>query len=430
VTVSVDIEDRKRAQTRDAYLSATTARLVSPLDSTDILMEMARLAVPTLADVCAIGLFNDTARTVRIETALAHEDDRRYVEEVHLRGWREAPGSSSTIGGMIAAGRTLFVRDFSQQWIEACATDETQKEAALILAPGSIICVPLIARGETFGMATFAVNRSGRRYSEEDLAVIEEAAERLSIALENRQLYDNLRETAKELTRANQAKDEFLGLVSHELKTPITTILGNAEVLSRRFAELDEPSRAGALSDIRSEAERLHRIIDNLLVLARLEQGMSIEREPVLLRRIVEAVVTAHSRAFPSREVDVRWNVAPTPVLASPQYLEQTLRNLIGNAEKYSPPDRPIEIEGHREGDCIVISVLDQGPGIGEDEIDAVFTPFYRSNSTSQLAPGVGIGLAVCKRLIEAQDGSVWAARRQEGGSIFSFSLPVVTDDG
>jgi K+-sensing histidine kinase KdpD len=113
-----------------------------------------------------------------------------------------------------------------------------------------------------------------------------EAASRLSIALENRQLYQDLRQTADELALANETKDEFLGLISHELKTPITTILGNAEVLERRADALDASSRAGALADIRNEAERLHRIIDNLLVLARLKQGQSLEREPVLIERV------------------------------------------------------------------------------------------------------------------------------------------------
>jgi K+-sensing histidine kinase KdpD len=116
-------------------------------------------------------------------------------------------------------------------------------------------------------------------------------------------------------------------------------------------------------------------------------------------------------------------------VLASTAYLEQTLRNLIGNAEKYSPPDAPIEIEGHTDGDTVIVRVLDRGHGIDPEEAPSLFIPFYRSRATSMLAPGVGIGLAVCKRLIEAQDGRIWAACRLDApGSEFAFSLPTLTE--
>jgi len=116
-------------------------------------------------------------------------------------------------------------------------------------------------------------------------------------------------------------------------------------------------------------------------------------------------------------------------VLASPPYLEQTLRNLVSNAEKYSPPGTPIAIHGHVEGDAVVVNVLDDGPGIDGDEAASLFMPFYRSNATAHLAQGVGIGLAVCKRLIEAQEGEIWAVRRETGGSRFGFSLPVLVED-
>ena len=240
---------------------------------------------------------------------------------------------------------------------------------------------------------------------------------------------DDLRRAEDELRQANAAKDEFLGLVSHELRTPITTILGNAEVLQRRFEHIDAETRTLALGDIRAEAERLHRIIDNLLVLARLERGQQVELEPLLVRRLVHRVVDEQARRFPHRQINVDARVDATPVVASPDYVEQVLRNLLSNAEKYSAKNEPIDIEISHGDDGLCVCVLDRGIGVPADEIEHVFTAFYRSPRTAERAQGVGIGLAVCKRLIEAQGGRVWARARDGGGTEFGFCLPIAPED-
>ena len=164
-----------------------------------------------------------------------------------------------------------------------------------------------------------------------------------------------LLETADDLRHANAAKDEFLGLVSHELKTPLTTIRGNAEVLRRVNDRLDAETRRQALDDIYGEAIRLQRIIENMLVLARLERGQQSETEPLLLRHIVERVVEAHRERAPRRRFEEHADDAMTMVLASPDYIEQVVDNLLSNAEKYSPEDAPIEVAVRRAGDEVTV---------------------------------------------------------------------------
>src|SRR5438067_5379269 len=131
VTVAIDIDDRKRAEMHERYLAEATAKLVSPLDSTEMLAEIARLAGPTLADVCAIGLFDDSSQTARVETAGADEYEMPYVAAIHLRRWREKPGSEQTIGAVISTGEPVFVPDFSPEWNEGCAPDQEQRDVAL-----------------------------------------------------------------------------------------------------------------------------------------------------------------------------------------------------------------------------------------------------------------------------------------------------------
>jgi PAS domain S-box-containing protein len=227
---------------------------------------------------------------------------------------------------------------------------------------------------------------------------------------------------------ANAAKDEFVALVAHELRGPITTIVGNAEILEKRSALIDAPSRAAALSDIRAEADRLRRMIQDLLVLARLERHAEMEPEPLRIERIVQDVITRHRRAHPERPVEVSMPEPPPLVLASQAYTDQVISNLLTNAEKYSPAASPVEVAIDAPDRELRVRVLDQGAGIAPDEIEQVFRPFYRSRSTAGRAEGFGIGLTVCRRLVEAQGGTIWARPRAGGGTEFGFTLPVAGD--
>lgn len=289
----------------------------------------------------------------------------------------------------------------------------------------SFLSVPVTSRsGEVLG-ALFFGHPQPKRFGVREERIAVGIAGWAAVAVDNARLFEAAERHAEDLKKANAAKDEFLGLVSHELKTPITTIFGNAEVLRRRFDRLDDESRRSALHDISNEAERLHRIIDNLLVLARLERGQKINAEPLIVRRLIEPIVAEHERRFPSRTIHLKAPHDAVPISGEPVYVEQVVRNLLSNAEKYSPPDGPIDVLIRRTDNSIEVSVLDRGRGFAPDEAELIFTPFYRSSRTADFAGGVGVGLAVCKRLIEAQGGTIWARLRTEGGAEIGFSLPV-----
>lgn len=230
-----------------------------------------------------------------------------------------------------------------------------------------------------------------------------------------------------ELRRAMAAKDEFLSMVSHELRTPLTTILGNARVLTSRAAGLDPAVREGALADIAEEAERLNQIISNLLVLARLEAGRSLDLEPLLVGHVVRAAVDHERRGQPTRELRVEGCDTRVVATGNPDALGQVLANLLSNAVKYSPPSTPIEVRCEVEGAAVAVVVADRGVGIDADEAERIFEPFYRSRRTTAKS-GMGIGLLVCRRLMEAVGGSLEAASRDGGGASFTIRLPLAVD--
>jgi K+-sensing histidine kinase KdpD len=235
---------------------------------------------------------------------------------------------------------------------------------------------------------------------------------------------EDLRVVADELRAANAAKDEFLGLVSHELKTPLTTIVLDAGLLERRADQIDADSRRLMVSEIGEESQRLSRIIDNLLTLAR---GDIVTSEPVLLGPLVKRVIARHQLQHPDRAVSLE--VAPGVIAsAQPLQFEQVLLNLLSNAEKYSAPDAPIDVSVSRRRGVAEISVLDRGAGIAPEDAERVFEPFYRSQVTADRAPGIGVGLAVCRRLVQAQEGEIWATPGAGSGTCFTFTLPLAEE--
>jgi PAS domain S-box-containing protein len=239
---------------------------------------------------------------------------------------------------------------------------------------------------------------------------------------------DALRLSAEALRASNAVKDEFLGLISHELRTPVTTIFGNATLLLGDRAELGEREREMA-ADIQSDADRLLRIVENLLQLTRLGAGTELDLEPQVLDHTVHRAVASYRRRHPKREVRLTTSPPSAVVDADPTAIELLVENLLSNADKYSPADETIDIVIERRADEACLHVLDQGIGIDAADAEEVFTAFFRTDAARRAATGVGIGLAVCKRIVEAQGGRIWAGPRGEGGgSDVGFALPLRVD--
>jgi signal transduction histidine kinase len=230
--------------------------------------------------------------------------------------------------------------------------------------------------------------------------------------------------------RAGELRDAFIGVISHELRTPVTTIFGLSRILRRRDATLDEPTRRQAIVDIEEEADRLTRLIEDLLVLSRAERGrVEFDPEPINLARLVRHIADTESERHPNRRYSF---VAPPDlplVTGEVTYVEQVVRNFLSNAAKYSPAATTIEIELEVGDDEARVRVLDRGIGVDEAAAEQAFELFYRTPDASRVAAGAGIGLFVCRHLIEAMGGGVWIRPREGGGTEVGFSLPLAEID-
>jgi signal transduction histidine kinase len=235
----------------------------------------------------------------------------------------------------------------------------------------------------------------------------------------------------RDVTAGRQAKvlrETFIGMLSHELRTPITTLYGGAKILTRRADDLT-PEVRSLVSDIEAESERLYRLVEDLVVLTKSEAAaLDVGREPVLLQRMLPRLVGAEARRWPSIDFRVDAATGLPAVLAEPTYVEQIVRNLLTNAAKYAGAAGRVEVVATTEGDEAVVRVLDRGPGFPENDAGRLFDIYYRSPQVARRAAGAGIGLFVCKSLIDAMDGRIWAREREGGGAEFGFALAALID--
>jgi signal transduction histidine kinase len=226
---------------------------------------------------------------------------------------------------------------------------------------------------------------------------------------------------------AQAAREAFIGVLSHELRTPITTIYGNTQVMGR---VTDPDLQREMLADIEAEADRLYRLVEDLLILSRAETGLRIEGEPVLLQHLIGAVLASERQRWPGHRFTDRVAAGLQPVMADRTYLEQVVRNLVTNAAKYGGEGGLVRVEAEPHGpDAVAVRVLDDGAGVPDGEEERVFDLFFRSESTARRASGAGIGLYVCRVLVEAMGGRIWTRRRPGGGGEFGFTVPVLSSE-
>ncbi|MEO6208212.1 MAG: ATP-binding protein [Candidatus Limnocylindrales bacterium] len=217
--------------------------------------------------------------------------------------------------------------------------------------------------------------------------------------------------------------EAFVGVLSHELRTPITSIYGGAQLLLQD--RMPSEVRETVVTDIAAEAEQLFRLVEDLLAITRLERGApEADGDPVLLQRLAQQAARAEERRWPGRHVLVTAETDLAAVRANDGLTMQVLRNLISDAVKYSPADETVEILLTSEEDGVRVVVLDRGPGFPPETGADAFQLFHHSPGVAGRVPGTGIGLYVARALVEAQGGRIWLRDRPGGGTEAGFALP------
>lgn len=401
------------------FLADATAALASALDYEDTLGQVARLAVPLLADWCVVDLVEDGGDIRRV--SVAHRDPA--LNEL-ARGWaRSYPTNlepSRGVAQVVASAKPEIAREIDERALrEAAAGDRAQLDGLMKLGLSSYVIVPLIARGHVLGAITLVSASSRRHYGASDVELAAELARRAAQAIENARLYTHARD-------AIRARDQLISIVAHDLRNPLGAIALTAKALCKRHA--GDPELRARLDLIQQSADRMKRMIGDLLDMARIEAGrFSIYRRPTSPATLVKQVIEVHAELAREEGIELRGDTTTIPPIpCDPDRIAQVLDNLVGNAIKFGRKGDAVTVSTATEDGRARFRIADTGPGIAPDELPHVFEMFWAAKPDHK---GLGLGLYISKRIVEAHGGQIWAESELGKGTSISFTLPLADQD-
>jgi two-component system sensor histidine kinase KdpD len=254
--------------------------------------------------------------------------------------------------------------------------------------------------------------------------LLDSLSDQTALAIERLHLASEM-DQARMAAETEKLRSALLTSISHDLRTPLASILGSASSLKQYRGQLSQADQAELLGTIQEEAERLNHFIANLLDMTRLESGaLAPNLELIELGDVVGSVLRRAPTQHHTIVLDLEPGL-PMPRI-DPVLFEQVLFNLLDNAAKYAAPGTTITLRGRRESGTIKLQVLDEGPGLPEEDRERVFDKFYRVRASDKKRAGTGLGLAIARGFMEAMGGTITAANRSDNtGAVFTLTLPV-----
>ncbi len=458
--VLVDVTDRKIIEDNLSFLSKASVVLAESLNYKKTMQNIADLAVPRIADWCTVDILSDGGLQ---QVALAHKDPQKVDWAIELRKQQGEPDLSGQTGlaKVLKTGKPEFFPEITEELIIASA--KTKKELKLLqgLGMSSIIMVPLLIDKKPAGAITLISAEQKRHYTTADLEMAQALAGRASIAITNAKLYDSAQQELKKrkkledqlrlaneglerrveertaqlevtntnLERSNRELQDFAYVASHDLQEPLRKIQAFGNLLEEEYADKLDDGR-DYLERMRGAAKRMSALIEDILSFSRVTtkgRGFSPVDLTVIAREVLEDLETRINDTKATVIIDK----LPT-IDADAMQIRQLLQNLISNALKFHKPDvapvvklsaRTDISQGRRKKTCI-ITIEDNGVGFDEKYLDRIFAVFQRLH-TRDSYEGTGIGLAVCRKIVERHGGTITASSQPGKGATFVVSLPI-----
>jgi PAS domain S-box-containing protein len=456
--VLLDITERKRAELTRSFLVQASTALTSSLDYNKTLKTIARLAVPDIADWCVVDVLEDG---VLHQVAVAHKDPKKvaWANDLRKKLGMNRLDDDTAVARVIRSGEPTFVPVIDEALLKRTSTTPDRLKLAKQLELSGMIAVPLIADKKVMGAITLILGGSNRHYNKSDLDMAVELANHASLAIANARLFDETRAELRkrvqleeklrqanddleqrvldrtkklkalntDLNRSNQELQDFAYVASHDLQEPLRKIQAFGNLLEQEYADKLEEG-ADYLHRMQKAAARMSSLITDLLSFSRVTSKVQ-EFVPVDLKVIaLEVVEDLYARVSDTKGT-VRIASLPT-INADPLQMRQLLQNLIGNALKFHKPEVPPEVTVSattvtKDGQHYVqLSVSDNGVGFDQKYVDRIFAVFQRLHGRDAYE-GTGIGLAVCRKIVERHHGTITAKSRPDKGAVFLIRLPV-----
>ena len=414
--VARDVTAARREERQRQLVADTVRVLASTLDVGKALQGMADLLVSELADIAAVDIV-EGENVNRYAVAGRTERERELIEQT--RGNNVARNRRHPSMEAIARGETVMRNDLDDETLAAVAANEQHLATVRALHPHAFLAVPLRGGNETVG-AIVVARTSGAGFSRADVATVQELARQASTALHNIWSY-------RAAAEANRLKDEFLATLSHELRTPMTSILGWAQILRLEDTPV-EMTREG-LESIERSARAQAQLIDDLLDLSRMQMGkVQFQSRPFSLTAVVRSAVETVRPAAQARDVTLQVDAERDVVInGDPDRMQQVIWNLLSNAMKFSETQSEVRVSVTANETAAQVEVTDRGRGIAPEFLPHVFDRFRQADSaTTRRYGGLGLGLAIVKQLVEMHGGTVRAASPGIGrGATFTVTVPL-----
>ena len=413
-----DISEQKRVEREKAFLAEVSTVLGATLDNQQTLDNITRLALRELADFCVIEFVDEVGELRRLAVAVA--DPRKAASALALQRITLDRTRPHLCAAVFTQDRAQLIAEVTPETLRSIAQSEAHLCLYEELGLHSLMGVPLRVGGQRLGALVVGSCRSERHYGDDDLSLLLELGQRAALALESARLY-------RVAQRAIQARDDVLGVVAHDLRNPLGSILMQATLFRR--AEAGPERRARRPGDvIERAAKRMNRLIQDLLDVTSMDAGhLSIDCAAVPVGQLLRDLIESQQPAAVSRSLTLRMDVATQAqdsleAWGDRERLFQVLENLVGNAHKFTHEGGLITVAARSEGALVLFSVTDTGAGIAADDLPHLFDRFWQVRKTARR--GAGLGLAIVKGLVESHGGRVWVESAPGVGTTFQFTIP------
>ena len=470
-----DIDDQKHIASQQTILSSISKELATSLDKAKTLQKLTKLCVPEMADWCSVDLY--TKEKGFEQVSVAHADKQKLGQAIEYRKRNPLHIDDGTaLPLVVRTGKPEFYPTITDDMIKAYVTDPENRKFMLSIGMRSMMIVPLREGNEVIGGISFVASESGRHFSEDDFTMANELANRVSLALTNAKLYSDsvgelnrrktlekelriekqrlesrvkertkqlqltnqglreeidrrqsaekvLNEYSEELNRSNKELEDFAYVASHDLQEPLRKIQAFGNLLLAEYGDSLGIDGADYLQRMHSAANRMSTLIEDLLAFSRVTRSQQ-QWQDVDLNVTVQDITSDLETRITDAKAELIVGKLPV-VSADPTHMRQLFQNLVGNAVKFHRPNVPpvVTVRSRPKKTGYEIRVSDNGIGFDEKYLDRIFAVFQRLHERSNYE-GTGIGLAVCRKIVERYGGTITAESTKNKGSTFIIWLP------
>lgn len=420
-----DITQIRKAENLLKFLNKGGEELASTHDTNEALDKIIKFLIPGFADWIIINELQADGFGHLLKMGHSNPAKAKLAKkyrENHPIDFNDPKRGS--VGYVMRTGEALLVPNISEEMVERGAQDNEHAEILKKLSIKSVMIIPMQAKGRPTGVVSFISCSEQKLFDESDFNFAKDFCNRIALTLENTKLYEEVKRDIEDRIAADEKKNEFISIASHELKTPVTSLKAYTQILQATFIEDENPQAVEMLSKMDKQVDKLTRLIVDLLDVTKIEKGeMVFEKEKFDFNIMVREIAEEMQRTTKTHKIILQLNPCD-PIKGDRNRISQVIVNFISNAIKYSPQKDEIVIKTSCENNKVRLSVSDMGIGIPKEEHPNIFKRFYRvSGRNNYTFPGMGLGLFISSEIIKRHDGKIFFESEDGKGSTFSFEI-------